>query len=159
MRRRMLFGLLVVALLLIGACAPVTAPAGQPAAGGGAAAGPVEVRLAIYSISDAWNKSLEDALKPFEAENPNIKVKIEFRPGDGYWDKLQTDYAAGTAPDITVNQMNWVVPGAARGMFVDIKPFIERDQIDMSTYFYSMEPEWGWKGGIYGGLLYAGGQA
>jgi multiple sugar transport system substrate-binding protein len=29
----------------------------------------------------------------------------------------------------------------------------------MSAYFYPHEPEWGWNGGIYGGLLYAGGQA
>jgi multiple sugar transport system substrate-binding protein len=144
-------------LLLVGGCAPIAAPTGGTT--GGEAAGPVEVRLAIYGLGDAWNKSLEDTLKPFMEQNPNIQVKIEFRPIDGYWDKLQTEYAAGTAPDITVNQMNWVVPGAARGMFIDIKPFMDRDQLDMSAYFYPHEPEWGWKGGIYGGLLYAGGQA
>jgi multiple sugar transport system substrate-binding protein len=159
MRRSSVFSLLLVIVLLLSACAPVAAPGGQPATSSGEAAGPVEVRLAIYSISEAWNKSLEDALQPFEEENPNIDVKIEFRPGDGYWDKLQTEYAGGQAPDITVNQINWIVPGAARGMFVDLNPFIERDQIDMSVYFYPMEPEWGWNGGIYGGLLYAGGQA
>jgi hypothetical protein len=32
------------------------------------------------------------------------------------------------APDITINQMNWVVPGAARGLFADLKPFIDRGQ-------------------------------
>ena len=146
---------LVLLTLLLAACVPVSAPAGQ----GGEAAGPVEIRLASYGLGDAWNKSLEDALKPFNAENPNIKVTVEFRPIDGFWDKLQTEYAGGQAPDITINQMNWVVPGAARGMFVDLKPFIDRDQVDMGAYFYPMEPEWGWKGGIYGGLLYAGGQA
>ncbi|MEZ4867404.1 MAG: sugar ABC transporter substrate-binding protein [Caldilineaceae bacterium] len=145
----------VLLALLFTACTPVNAPANES----GAAAGPVEIRLASYGLGDAWNKSLEDTLAPFREQNPNIKVTIEFRPIDGYWDKLQTEYAGGQAPDITINQMNWVVPGAARGMFVDLKPFIDRDQIDMSAYFYPMEPEWGWKGGMYGGLLYAGGQA
>ena len=159
MRRGTLVSLLLVITVLLVACAPVAAPAGQQAATGGEAAGPVEIRLASYGLGDAWNKALEDTLAPFMEANPNIKVTIEFRPIDGYWDKLQTEYAAGTAPDITINQMNWVVPGAARGMFVDLKPFIDRDQVDMSAYFYPMEPEWGWKGGIYGGLLYAGGQA
>jgi multiple sugar transport system substrate-binding protein len=42
---------------------------------------------------------------------------------------------------------------------VDLKPLIDGDQIDMEAYFYAHEPEWGWQGGIYGGLLYAGGQA
>lgn len=150
--------LLVIVLLV--ACTPVAAPGGAPATGDtGAATGPVEIRLASYGLGDAWNQALEDTLQPFMDENPNIQVKIEFRPIDGYWDKLQTEYAAGTAPDITINQMNWVVPGAARGMFVDLQPFIDRDQIDMGAYFYPMEPEWGWQGGMYGGLLYAGGQA
>ena len=148
------FPLLLIAVLtmLVAGCAPVAAP-------GAAEAGPVEIRLASYGLGDAWNKSLEDTLQPFMEANPNIQVKIEFRPIDGYWDKLQTEYAAGNAPDITINQMNWVVPGAARGMFVDLKPFIDRDQVDMGAYFYPHEPEWGWQGGIYGGLLYAGGQA
>lgn len=156
--RKGTMNLIVVASLLfvlfLSACAPVQAPAGE--SGG---SGPVEIRLASYGLGDAWNKSLEDTLKPFQEQNPNISVKIEFRPIDGFWDKLQTEYAAGQAPDITINQMNWVVPGAARGMFVDLKPFIDRDQVDMGAYFYPMEPEWGWQGGIYGGLLYAGGQA
>jgi multiple sugar transport system substrate-binding protein len=123
------------------------------------AATPVEVRLAIYNLGEAWNNNLVNTLKPFERMYPNVKVKVEFRPIDGYWDKLQTEFAAGAAPDVTVNQMNWVIPGAARGMFVDLKPYFRRDNVDMSAYFYPLEPEWGWKGGIYGGLLYAGGQA
>ena len=141
--------------LLLAACAPVAAPSG----GETGQAGPVEIRLASYGLGDEWNGQLEDTLKTFQEDNPNITVKIEFRPIDAYWDKLQTEYAAGSAPDITINQMNWVVPGAARGMFVDIQPFIDRDQVDMDAYFYPMEPEWGWQGGLYGGLLYAGGQA
>ncbi len=153
----LLVGILVLAA---GGCAPVAAPAASdaPAAESGAG-GKVAIRLASYGLGDAWNAQLEKTLEGFEAENPGIDVTVEFRPIDAYWDKLQTEYAGSTAPDITINQMNWVVPGAARGMFVDLKPFIDRDQIDMNAYFYPMEPEWGWQGGLYGGLLYAGGQA
>jgi multiple sugar transport system substrate-binding protein len=165
-------------LLLLTACAPVQQPAApaadtavdeaveEPAeaAADTAAEEPaadevVEIRLASYGLGDAWNKALEDTLAPFEEENPNIDVVVEFRPIDGYWDKLQTEYAAGSAPDVTINQMNWVIPGAARGMFLDLKPMIDSDQVDLDAYFYDHAPEWGWQGGIYGGLLYAGGQA
>jgi multiple sugar transport system substrate-binding protein len=153
-------------MLLIGAllagCAPVAAPAattGESSEEGGPQGAPVEIRLASYGLGDAWNGQLEDTVAIFEETNPNIDVIVEFRPIDAYWDKLQTEYAAGNAPDITINQMNWVVPGAARGMFVDVQPLIDRDGVDMDAYFYPMEPEWGWQGGLYGGLLYAGGQA
>jgi multiple sugar transport system substrate-binding protein len=149
--------LVAVTMLAFSGCVPVAAPPASPPAS--VDTGPVEIRLASYGLGEEWNSSLENTLKPFEEQNPNIQVKIEFRPIDAYWDKLQTEYAGGNAPDITINQMNWVIPGAARGMFVDLKPFIERDGMDLDAYFYALEPEWGWKGGIYGGLLYAGGQA
>ncbi len=121
-------------------------------------AGPVEIRIACYTMGESWMKNAEECFADFMSKNPNIKVKAEWRPGAEYWTKLQTEFAAGVAPDITVNQMDWVIPGAARGMFLDLKPYIERDGFDMSQYFYNMSLEWEWQGGLYGGLLYAGGQ-
>jgi multiple sugar transport system substrate-binding protein len=152
---------LILAGLLLLSCAPMAVPAASPggqSAAPAATAAPVEIRLASYGLGDAWNNNLEKTIDGFRAQHPEITVKVEFRPIDAYWDKLQTEFAANTAPDITINQMDWVIPGAARGMFVDLMPFIEADQVDLDAYFYDMQPEWGWKGGLYGGLLYAGGQ-
>ena len=120
--------------------------------------GPVEIRIACYTMGESWMKNAEECYADFMSKNPNIKVVAEWRPGAEYWTKLQTEFAAGTAPDISVNQMNWVIPGAARGMFLDLRPFIERDGFDMSQYFYDLNLEWEFQGGLYGGLLYAGGQ-
>jgi multiple sugar transport system substrate-binding protein len=44
-------------------------------------------------------------------------------------------------------------------MFVDLMPYVERDGVDLSAYWYPHDLEWVWEGGLYGGLLYAGGQA
>jgi multiple sugar transport system substrate-binding protein len=52
-----------------------------------------------------------------------------------------------------------MVPGAARGMFINLIPFINRDGIDMDAYWYDHSLEWEWMGGLYALLLYAGGQA
>jgi len=155
-----LFGLITIAFVLLSSCTAVT-PADAPSEEGAASAegGAVTLRLASYGLGDAWNAQLQETVDSFTADHPEITVEIEFRPVDAYWDKLQTEFAAGTAPDVTINQMDWVIPGAARGMFVDLMPFIEQDQVDMDAYFYDMTPEWGWQGGLYGGLLYAGGQA
>lgn len=117
-----------------------------------------EVRMATYTLGEAWDGSIQAMIDDFNAQSEIANVKLEFRPGDQYWDKIQTEYAGGQAPDITMNQMDWVIPGAARGMFVDLKPLYERDNVDLSDLWYDMDLEWAWEGGMYGGLLYAGGQ-
>lgn len=117
------------------------------------------VRLAYYDIGEHWHSVFVEAVKPFQDANPQIELEIERRPGEQFWDKIQVEFAAETAPDITIVNMDWVVPAVARGMFVDLKPLYERDGIDTSAYWYPVDAEWGWQGGFYGGLLYAGGQA
>ena len=41
-----------------------------------------------------------DVIKQFEELNPNIKIEPEYGSSDGYADKLATQLASGTAPDI-----------------------------------------------------------
>jgi len=160
---RLLF-LLVVGLLAFSACtavAPVAAPAASAGSSEAASSStePVTIRLRSYTLGDVRDAALRDLVKKFEEEHPNIKVEVELPPGDQYWDKLQTEYAGGNAPDVTVNQMDWVIPGAARGMFVDLKPLMTKDGVKQEDYFYPMDLEWGYEGGMYGAILYAGGQA
>lgn len=118
----------------------------------------VELKLAHPTVNAEWDGQLEKLINQFMAATPGIKVKVEHRPADQYWDKLQTEFAGGQAPDVSSINMDWTVPGASRGMFVDLKPLYERDKVDLSDLWYNMEPEWGYKGGMYGGILYAGGQ-
>lgn len=151
--------LLLVGLLLLGACTsvqPADAPASEEAATGDE---PVTIRIRTYTLGDTINTALGDLVADFEAEHPNIKVELELPPGDQYWDKLQTEFAGGNAPDITVNQMDWVIPGASRGMFVDLNPLMAEDGVSQDDYFYPMDLEWSYEGGMYGAILYAGGQA
>jgi multiple sugar transport system substrate-binding protein len=141
--------------------------AGTPLVVGGAAPLPMaaraqaksEIRMATYTISESWDGTIQTLIDEFNAQSSDVTVKLEFRPGDQYWDKIQTEYAGGQAPDITLNQIDWLVPGASRGMFVDLKPYYERDEVDLSDLWYDMEQEWSYEGGMYGALLYAGGQA
>jgi multiple sugar transport system substrate-binding protein len=118
----------------------------------------VEIKLAHPTVNAEWDKNLESLVNQFMEATPGIKVTVEHRPADQYWDKLQTEFAGGQAPDVSSINMDWTVPGASRGMFVDLKPLYERDQVDLSDLWYNMEPEWGYEGGMYGGILYAGGQ-
>jgi multiple sugar transport system substrate-binding protein len=142
-----LFSFLLMALVapLVGSVRPASAA--------------TEVRFAMYNISPAWNGTLQKAIDSFQAANPDIKVKLEFSPSDQYFDKLQTEYAAGSAPDITIMNADRLVPLASRGTLVDLKPLMARDGVTQDAYWYPLDKEWGYNGGIYGGLLYAGGQA
>jgi multiple sugar transport system substrate-binding protein len=118
----------------------------------------VELKLAHPTVNAEWDAQLETLINQFMEATPGITVTVEHRPADQYWDKLQTEYAGGQAPDVSSINMDWTVPGASRGMFVDLNPLYERDQVDLSDLWYNMEPEWGYEGGMYGGILYAGGQ-
>lgn len=154
---RMSLWSLVVLGLLLGGCtgiAPGSAPGAAPAEDE-----TVTIRFRSYTLGEVRDNALRELIGRFEEENPSIRVEVELPPGDQYWDRLQTEFAAGTAPDITVNQMDWVIPGASRGMFVDLQPLMDRDGVSLDDYFYPMELEWGWEGGMYGAILYAGGQA
>lgn len=118
-----------------------------------------EVRIASYTVSEAWDAKVAEMIEAFNAESTLATASIEFRPAEQYFDKLQTEFAGGQAPDITLVNSEWIGAGASRGMFTDLNPLYDRDEIDLSDLWYDMVPEWGWQGGMYGALLYAGGQA
>ena len=117
-----------------------------------------EIRLVFGTVNETWDAKLQAVVDAFMTQFPAIKVVVEPRPGEELWTKLQTEYASGSTADVCLIQMDWTVPGASRGMFVDLKPLIERDAVDQTDLWYDMDREWGYEGGMYGTLLYTGGQ-
>ncbi len=148
----------VAAATVAVACVPPTPPAVQPTPQPTPVKEEVaEIRTMYHPMTPEWRAFAREVFDAFEKEHPNIKIKDEWVPEA--WDKIQTEYAAGGGPDVIINQMDWVIPGAARGMFVNLLPYIERDKVDMDAYWYDHSLEWEWQGALYAGLLYAGGQA
>jgi multiple sugar transport system substrate-binding protein len=146
--------------LAIGAAvAPLAASGLLGATANVAAQDKKDVKIISYTVGEAWDAKVTSMIEEFNTTSTLANASIEFRPGDQYWEKLQTEYAGGQAPDITLVNAEWIGAGASRGMFVDLNPLNERDGVDLSDLWYDMEPEWGWEGGMYGALLYAGGQA
>lgn len=133
----------------------VAAPLSHPQA---TAQSTTELRLARTAINDQWHDTFNNVLDAFEQANPSISTTVEYRPGDQYWDKLQIEFASGTAPDLSIMNSNWVVPFASRGMLEDLNPYLTNDTFDVNALWYPLDREWGWNGGLYGGLQYAGGQ-
>lgn len=106
-------GLASVAALVLTACSSTTASTGasassaaasEPAAASSAAAStsstePVTITYTNFISNDGNEKNLDTIVKAFEAENPNVTVKVTTMPYADYGTALQTDLAAGTVSD------------------------------------------------------------
>src|SRR4051812_10426685 len=96
-------GVAATGILLV-ACAPAI-PAAAPSAGesGGTGATPATEQLTIrYGrwANPAEIKAGEALIEKFESTQSEIKVEPAFLPWEDYWPKIQSELAAGTAPDV-----------------------------------------------------------
>lgn len=101
------------------------------ACGGGSEAksadGKVELRFSWWG-GDKRAQLTQEAIKAFEAENPNITIKAEYGDWSGYWDKLATQVAANDAPDIIQMDEKYITEYSTRGALLDLSKY----QIDTS---------------------------
>lgn len=157
----MMISALVVFGLILGACAQATpAPAVQPAepeqvivektvvvekevivtiTGTPApepAAEPVTLTYYTFSAAPDHMQELDQMVQIFEANHPNIKIKVETAPYDSYFNKLQTLIAGGMAPDVfELNYENFVTY-ASKGVLLDLNPLANSDaSFDASIYY------------------------
>lgn len=107
-------GGVALGLGLVSACAPglqspsaTTAPGAQPTAGATGATGqlnngqPVTLRLASWQWEDpAYKPFWEQTTAAFSQKYPNVKFEKYSFPIDQLFDKLNTDFAAGSPPDV-----------------------------------------------------------
>ena len=78
-----------------------------------------------------------DAIREFERQNPNIRVRVGTPGGQGDLDpqKLLTAVVAGTPPDLLWLSRHALGMWATRGAFRPIDDLIARDNIDLSAYY------------------------
>lgn len=103
---------------------------GTPQASGGSngqtdAAKQVELRIMWWGDQKRADRT-NQALRKFEEKYPNIKVVGEFAPSSGYFDKLNTQLASGTAADAFFLGGN-VVDYANKGVLLDLSPYVGKE--------------------------------
>lgn len=123
------------------AAAPSSAPAGSTAPSPSATAAaarcgtysgpPVTITYAMWGDTTelANQQKIVDA---FTKLNPSITVKVSVADWDSYWPKLQTDLAAGNAPDVFLMDGPLYPDYQTRNQLLDLTPFIARDGFDTS---------------------------
>jgi multiple sugar transport system substrate-binding protein len=107
------------------------APGRQSGGGGGGGGGGGQTTLALtFWGNPTRDENTQAMIDAYMKANPDIK--IEGQPGEfnSYWDKLATQTAGGTAPDIIQMDMNCISEYGSRGALldlgkVDVSKFVE----------------------------------
>jgi len=99
--KKVVFTIPVVLTMLLAGCGTSTAnkPGHQFSTSEGSAS--TQVVTLHYMLWDPNEEiGYKQSIAVFEKLHPNIKVVIEQYPWSQYWQKLETEMAAGTAPDV-----------------------------------------------------------
>ncbi|GIP15553.1 sugar ABC transporter substrate-binding protein [Paenibacillus montaniterrae] len=98
---------------------------------------PAEVELRMMWWGDQERADITNqVVELFEAKYPHIDIIGEFAPSSGYWDKINTQLASGTAPDIFFLGGN-VVDYAIKGVLLPLDEYVG-NQLDLSDMDESM---------------------
>ena len=92
---------------------------------------PVTIRFAWWG-NDSRAKTTLEVIKDFEAANPTIKVEGENTEFSSYWDKMATQIAGGTTPDVFAMSGAYPSEYASRGVLLDLDEV--KDQLDTSKF-------------------------
>lgn len=119
--KRTLFCIVMIAAILLTACGgqaatPAAKPAGEK----------VEITFSAWGAPEelaVWKQIVAD----FEAENPNIQVNVEVSDWSAYWDKLKTQLAANTPPDVFAMDAPLFLDYQSRGVLLNLQPYIDKN--------------------------------
>jgi multiple sugar transport system substrate-binding protein len=99
-------------------CAPGS-QGGSGSQGGGGEGGATELALAWWG-NPIRNKNTQAEIDAFVKANPNLKITGQPGEFNSYWDKLATQTAGGTAPDIIQMDMAYIAEYGTRGALLDL---------------------------------------
>jgi oligogalacturonide transport system substrate-binding protein len=97
-----------------------------------AAAEDVQLRMSWWGGNDI-HRTLLESVRRFEERNPGIRVKTEYTGWVGHLERITTQIAGGTAPDLMQINWNWLVLFSRDGNgFQDLRKL--DDTIDLGQF-------------------------
>jgi multiple sugar transport system substrate-binding protein len=97
---------------------------------------------------DARNKAYTDAIAIF-TQKTGIKVTTQYSGYDGYFDKLNTEFAGGNPPDLFQMDTALVSTYAAKNVLVDLSEYAKDGTLNLDTLYAPLR-----KGGTVGAKNY-----
>ena len=111
--------------------------------------GPVELWV-VYRAPPYHDRLFVPNMDKFEAQNPNIKVKFQHVEHKEYTYKLQLMFASGEVPDSFEMNLNQNYDFfAVQGLFRDLTPYVERDNIPIDEFLKPLIDRIKQPGGLY----------
>jgi ABC-type glycerol-3-phosphate transport system substrate-binding protein len=96
--------------------------------------GGTKIKISSWG-SPEENQILVDLLNDFQKKHPNIQVELERIPYNEYTTKLLTEVAGGLAPDVIFTEVAFFSDFYLRGVLQPLNPYIQKDHLDLSTYY------------------------
>lgn len=94
---------------------------------------PVTLTLSWWT-NPTRTKMTQQAVQLFEKKYPNIHVTMEYDPWSGYWSKMATEAAAGSAPDVMQMDASYLNQYVSQGQLLDLsKTSVDTSGINPST--------------------------
>jgi multiple sugar transport system substrate-binding protein len=101
----------------LAACAPGSG------GGGGGGGGDTNTLALAYWSNPTRTKNTDAEIAAFTAANPPLKINGQPGEFNTYWDKLATQTAGGTAPDIIQMDMAYIADYGSRGALLDLTKY------------------------------------
>lgn len=124
-RRQLLTGATLAAATTLGltACNKST---------GSSADGSADIQFAWWG-NPVRNKMTDEAIKAYTKANPKVTIKPNPGEWSSYWDKLATQVAGHTAPDIIQMDMRYIGEYGARGALLDLTKLVDTSKFLQGT--------------------------
>lgn len=103
------------------------------------------------------NDGTVKALDMYTAEHPNIKFEVEFSDYSGYWDKMSTQAAGGSLPDIVQMGYAYIEQYSDKEQILSLNSYIEDGTIQTDNIPENIIESGKIDGNVYG--ISAGSQA
>ncbi|MFT9038891.1 ABC transporter substrate-binding protein [Schleiferilactobacillus harbinensis] len=126
----------------------LTACGGDSSNASGESNGKVTIQFMHWGGTDTYKGDYQKRIEAFEKANPKIKVKT-ITVGDNYDTKLQTMIAGNKAPDVAQVAENGT-GFASKNAFIDLDPYIKKDNLDMVKTYGNASALYKWKGKFFG---------
>src|SRR5690625_2514159 len=121
--------------LSVAAGAAALSPLGLSACNGGDSSGsPSEGTLAFtWWGNPTRDKMTEEAIQAYTKANPDITIKPQVGEWDSYWDKLATQTAGNTMPDMVQMDMAYISEYGERGALLDLAELVHSSKLQECT--------------------------
>lgn len=137
-----------IALTITALASTAAVQAGQTGLAGNARTNVVNITYMLWDPNE--EVGYKKSIAVFEKAHPNIHVTVQQLDWNHYWQKLQTNFAAGDAPDVFWDHAAYFPAFVSQNQLMNLTPYIKKDHINLKQYYPSLLGPYQYNGGQYG---------